>query len=549
MSTNVSISFRNSLVGAYEYMRPSVILPTGLVFNPFTGLIDGTAYNTVYSPPSNIVYCTSSAQIQTAINTSINTAGGTTIKIVPGTEITGQITLKKRNITGWTYIITDETGSLPSITAGNVIGKFVNRVSPAHTVYMPNFNLSAANQPTFITENGADFYYFRGLAFGNPSNYVSSGGWFYIVPASGLNDHANYPNNIVIQQCYFNGGTLHNTLRAVYGGTNSLAMMDNYGEELGRDGFDSQFFFSTPCTGKHRIVNNYTSVGGASENFMYGGVAYTFANSDFIPSDVEVRGNVSRKPSWGQHKNHFELKYARRVLYEGNINKDHNGVGQQVSILAKIANQSVSNAYVTTRDVLVRCNKVTDVSSSVAPLGFSGGGPAAPGNPPDPVFYEARDNIFTSGSNADGITLSHADDVIIMYNTIVTGTTNYRTAIKFALADMMNRVRIQYNVFCSNELTNSYCVSSSVSLGAGETAFANHTDDGTFNNNLCVAPTGTDYDEQQRVATRAAIGFTDLAGQNYILLPSSLGYQAAPDSRDYGANIPFVTAMLAGVES
>lgn len=551
MSANVSIRFRNPGSAIYEYMRPFANPPAGIVFNPLTGRFEGTTYISNWNPPITEVIATSVAQINSYINTSIDLVGGLTIKVPAGTNLTtGTITLKKRNVSGYTYLITDSISLLPPITAGNVKGTNSNRVASADQAYMPTINASIGNQPVITCDNGANNYYIRGLAFRNPSNLLQASGYIHLRPAAGELIYANYPNNITVQQCVFLGDG-QNVRRAIYLGAENVAIMDNYCDDLGDINSDCQFVLMVSGIGKYRIVNNYARIGGPSENILMGGVNLAGSTDAFLPSDVEIRGNHFRKPSWGSHKNHFEVKFGRRILYEGNVHQDHNGLAQQASIVLKLSDQGGSNPMVASDDIIIRCNVVKDLSSVVATIGLSGAAPGtAPGNPNgSPTRVDILDNILTSGSSGQGIQLGFQRDIRIRHNTIVTGVSTYQKAIDLTSNSNIVNAEIRYNILCSTQIQPSFCVASAVGQGTGETAFAAHVN-GTeiFQDNLCVAPAST-YANQLRESTRAAIGFTDLAGANYILMPSSKGYRAAPNNVDFGADIPFVQALVAGVES
>src|SRR5690606_12364223 len=110
--------------------------------------------------------------------------------------------------------------------------------------------------------------------------------------------------------------------------------------------------------GPLKIVNNYLE--GAGENIMFGGAAAGLQG--VIPSDIEIRRNHCYKPlSWHASdawtvKNLFEIKFAQRVLLEGNV-LENNWHDAQVgyAVVIKADNQD-SSPWVRTQDITVRYN-------------------------------------------------------------------------------------------------------------------------------------------------------------------------------------------------
>ena len=125
--------------------------------------------------------------------------------------------------------------------------------------------------------------------------------------------------------------------------------------------------------GPYKIVNNFLEASG--ENVLFGG-----APGKETPSDIEIRRNHLFKPLlWetGQPgfvgsdtgnafvvKNHFELKNAQRVLFEGNIMDNSWGGFSQTgfSILLTPKNQAGQCPLCEVSDVTIRYNKVRHVA-------------------------------------------------------------------------------------------------------------------------------------------------------------------------------------------
>jgi hypothetical protein len=126
--------------------------------------------------------------------------------------------------------------------------------------------------------------------------------------------------------------------------------------------------------GPFKIVNNFLEASG--ENVIFGGGAATIT-----PTDIEIRHNYLFKPMiWragtpgfvggaSGHpfivKNHFELKNAKRVLFEGNILENTWGGFSQAgfSILLTPKNQGNACPKCQVTDVTIRYNQIRSVGS------------------------------------------------------------------------------------------------------------------------------------------------------------------------------------------
>jgi hypothetical protein len=139
--------------------------------------------------------------------------------------------------------------------------------------------------------------------------------------------------------------------------------------------------------GPFKIVNNFLEASG--ENIMFGGGAATIT-----PTDIEIRHNHLFKPMiWKEGapgfvggasgrpfivKNHFELKNAQRVLFEGNILENSWGGFSQMgfSILLTPKNQGNHCPKCQVTDVTLRYNRVRSVGGvlQIANLKSDAGG-------------------------------------------------------------------------------------------------------------------------------------------------------------------------------
>ena len=127
--------------------------------------------------------------------------------------------------------------------------------------------------------------------------------------------------------------------------------------------------------GPYKIVNNFLEASGQS--ILFGG-----AGGSTTPSDIEIRGNHLFKPLiWKMGtpsfvasytgkpfivKNHFELKNAQRVLFEGNLLENSWGGFTQTgfSIVLMPANQGGHCPECRVTDITIRYNLVRHVASA-----------------------------------------------------------------------------------------------------------------------------------------------------------------------------------------
>jgi hypothetical protein len=153
-------------------------------------------------------------------------------------------------------------------------------------------------------------------------------------------------DHIIFDRVWMHGTAQDETRRGLFlSGTTYMAVVDSFFTDfhcVARVGgcVDSQAISGASGDlrmGSFKIVNNFLEAAG--ENIMFGG-----AQATVTPADIEIRRNYLFKPLiWmsGQPgfvggssgdpfiiKNHFELKNAQRVLFEGNIMENSWASGQ-----------------------------------------------------------------------------------------------------------------------------------------------------------------------------------------------------------------------------
>jgi hypothetical protein len=234
------------------------------------------------------------------------------------------------------------------------------RVGESDAAHMPRLRSVSANVPAITTENGAHGYWFIGLDVGPDdslrqlTNLIELGSGRDTSPDT-------EPHDIVIDRSFVHGNDDGNFRRGVLMNGRRLAVVDSYVANFHDANGDSQAIAGWNGPGPFKIVGNYLEAAG--ENIMFGGADP--AIPDLVPSDIEIRGNLSTKRlAWRDArvpvKNAFELKAARRVLVDGNTFEHVWRSGQDgTAILLKSANQNgrctgCVTEYVTFRNNIVR---------------------------------------------------------------------------------------------------------------------------------------------------------------------------------------------------
>jgi len=240
------------------------------------------------------------------------------------------------------------------------------------------FGGGAAAGPIFL-DSGANHYRLLGLEITRASTQK--------MVSNLIGPMAHLPaDHLVFDRLWMHGTEQDETTRGIYlSGTRHVSVVDSYFSDfhcVARTGActDSQAVaggLSSLPEGPFKIVNNFMEAAG--ESVLFGGGPATTT-----PADIEIRHNHLYKPViWNPDhpgfvggpgggafivKNHFELKNAQRVLFEGNLLENTWGGFSQTgfSILLTPKNQTPNvcpDCRVT--DVTVRYNRVAHTASGM----------------------------------------------------------------------------------------------------------------------------------------------------------------------------------------
>jgi hypothetical protein len=331
--------------------------------------------------------------------------------------------------------------------------------------------------------------------------------------------------------------------------------------------------------GPYKIANNFLEASG--ENIMFGGAA-----GSSTPADIEIRHNHLFKPlAWKPAqpgfigsdtgnpfiaKNHFELKNAQRVLFEGNILENSWGGFSQAgfSILLLPANQGGQCPSCQVTDVTIRYNKVSHVGGvlAIATSLSSKERAASAGGSRFSIHDLLVDDIEAEAYRGFGVFAVLASNTPPLHNIRIDHVTAFpqRTLVSilstagkiegFSVTNSVFRAGIRQIVSAGGGQANCTLPRDSP-LDALNNCFANYT----FTHNLIIGatknwPTGNILLADSVAGIRE---FRDGNGGDYRLCraageesckKASPGIGVGTDGKDLGADIEAVEAATAAAE-
>jgi hypothetical protein len=269
---------------------------------------------------------------------------------------------------------------------------------------------------------------------------------------------AQLVRDIVLDRVYVSAGPTNNTRRCVGFNGNSLAVVNSWLADCHSKGFDTQGIGGWTGAGPFLIQNNH--IEGSGQGIMFGGADTQIPG--MVPSDITIRGNHLYKPmSWGggrwSVKATFELKNARRVLFEGNVLENH-WIDAQVgfAILLMATNQDGGAPWSTVQDITIQNNIV---KASTGGVNISSRWAANGGSVIEQVQRVlVRNNLFTDVGR-DPVTgvagrllqlLGDLKNITLVQNTFVGG--GYVSSVALAMdGDKQLGTMILNNVFGATE--------------------------------------------------------------------------------------------------
>jgi len=534
--------------------------------------------------PGQTIAVNAGGNFQSALN-SANC--GDTISLQAGAAFTGTFTLPAKSCDDNHWIIIRTSAPDSSLPAEGT------RLTPCYAGVAslpgrPAFNCASTNNVLaqivaaaaggsgpIVFAIGANHYRLLGLEITRQVGTTKVNA-LASIQSSGSADH------IVFDRVWMHGTAQDETTRGIaLGGSTNLAVVDSsftdfHCQALGTC-TDSQAIWggvgNLPM-GPYKIVNNFLEA--AAETVLFGGGGGTVT-----PTDIEVRHNHMFKPMiWmkGQPgfvggptgnpfivKNHFELKNAQRVLFEGNVLENTWGGFSQAGYSIVLTPKNASNAcpICQVTDVTVRYNTISHVGSGLqlANAVATGGGPALDGG-----RYSIHDltvddiegaayagaGILAQISTSLGAPLLH--DLNIQHVTAFPPTSLFiignggdgQQMSNFTFANSIVNSGL-YPVWSMGGTTN--CAVKDIPLSTFNSCFSTYS----FSANAVIGsksqytwPTGTFL--PATVGAAQFVNYNLGNGGDYHLQSSSPYKNAGTDGKDLGADIDAILTATAGAQ-
>jgi hypothetical protein len=359
--------------------------------------------------PGRVVLVKSGDNLQNAFD---HASCGDTIKLESGASFVGHFRLPKKpcDDAHWIVIRTSaQDGALPAegtrITpcyAGiaSLPGRPAFRCASVKNEMARIASPGRGTIGPILFADGANHYRFIGLEVTRESSPAS-------VIALASPEEQVAADHVIFDRVWMHGTAQDETRRGLFlSGTTYMAVVDSYFSDfhcVAKSGActDSQAISGASGDlpmGPYKIVNNFLEAAG--ENIIFGG-----AKASTTPADIEIRHNYLFKPLiWmkGQPgfvgasdgnpfivKNHFELKNAQRVLFEGNVMENSWGGFSQTGFSILLTPKNLFNSPIhhnlcpvcRVTDVTIRDCFIVHVGSGlqIANVMEKGGEPSAAG--------------------------------------------------------------------------------------------------------------------------------------------------------------------------
>lgn len=303
-------------------------------------------------PSEKIWRVAAGADLQHALDSA---QPGDEIVLASGATFRGNFVLPaKTSGSGWIIVRAESL----TVAAGS-------RMSPAGAARAAKI-ITPNQDPAIKTALGAHRWRLVGLEVAHATGAIYN----YGIVVLGRGDETkleDLPSEIILDRMYVHGSTTDGNSRCVAFNGRSLAVIDSWLSECHAKGFDAQGVGGWGGPGPFLIENNRIEASGQA--VMFGGADPSIPNVS--PSDITIRGNYMYKPlDWKNGKwtvkATFELKHAKRVLFENNVLENH-WIDAQVgfAILLQAASQDNRAPWTTIVDVLIQNNWIRNSTAGV----------------------------------------------------------------------------------------------------------------------------------------------------------------------------------------
>ncbi len=536
--------------------------------------------------PGNAVHVNIGGNFQLALN---DVSCGDTIELQAGSSFAGPFILPDKHCDDQHWII------IRTSAPDNALPPEGMRITPCYAglaslAGRPDFHCTSkenvmarlilAQRGTsglLLLAPGANHYRLVGLEITRiPGNGPSAD----LIQAQAGADH------IVLDRVWVHGTAQDETRRGILlSGITTAAIVDSYFSDfhctsISGSCVDSQAIAggsSTLAGGPYKIVNNFLEAAG--ECILFGGGASTTT-----PTDIEIRRNHLFKPMiWeaGQPgfvggptgtpfivKNHFELKNAQRVLFEGNILENAWGGFSQVGFSITLTPKGYTDPNSTINrcpicqvsDITIRFNTISHVGGGVnIATVLTGLGVRALAGGRFSIHDVVMDDVTTQ-YNGPGtlVKIMNGWPKNALHDVTISHITGFPEIHFLTLLDLASMPQMSNFIFTNNIVGagrypvwsagggSTNCASSDVPVTSIAKCFSTYT----FNSNVIIAspyalskwPVGNHFSDDFQ-----AVDFLNYTDHDYLLLPSSPYWGQATDGTNPGADVQTLEATLSGV--
>ena len=530
------------------------------------------------------------AGLQAALNGS---ACGDTISIKAGATLSGTWAFPGKSCDNQHWIIVRTSAPDSSLPAegtritpcfagvASLPGRpALNCTSTQNVMAKLVFGLAAGSGP-IIFLSGANHYRLIGLEVTRNANGTAVGN-LSLANQGATGDH------IIFDRVWMHGTAHDDTTRGIYlSGLTNVAVVDSYLND-----FHCESNIGT-CTdaqtivgglgsfpgGPYKIVNNFLESSGENILFGGGGAAYS-------PADIEISHNHFFKPfTWmvgqpnvvlGNHgkpfivKNHFELKNAQRVLFEGNIAENSWGGFSQAGFTVLLTAKNTGAApggcpLCQVTDVTIRNSRFSHIGGGFQianALADQGSAPFAGGrfSIHDVILDDMDDVAYGGQGQLAQLSTGNNSPLLgeVLFNHITAFPAHMLFDISGGTSPKMPNLTFTNSIVTTglNAVTtagggNNSC---SFSHGAASTVLSNCFASFSFGSNVLAAvpsrfPASTWPAGNTMTADGNSVGFVNFNhgnGGDYHLKSSSTFKAASSDGKDMGADVDAIAAATAG---
>ncbi len=497
---------------------------------------------------------------------------------------------------GTTLIATNETdATLPirscsnyvTIRSSGTMPNIQNRINPTtNASSLATIKGRLYYIPALLIGNGASKIRFVGIKFESSDDQTISENQTTIVEIGrDQTSPSDNPSKIIFEHCVINPPDSRNVRHGILNDGYKVAMISSWfgNIKMPVNTTDSQAVYTVNGRGAH--VYNNTFLEASSENVIYGG---GHSLDDLVTRNIEFRRCFfDKRLSWNTTpatytvKNIFEIKNARQMYIEGCVFEHHWVSGQSFAIVFSSTVLSSPSEppgfWVICEDIVMENSRVSHVQgglSFVLMNGQQGGGdPRFVGLKPNNIiirnvlFEDITDLIINNNPTGNGIfaQAGAVDDIQLDHVTAFSAF----NSLSFTGAHQTFRFSLKNSIIGLNGYGIVASVPSSI---FGENALKEATSypetptQGTWTLSKNVFPVidslqqinpsiypngGNSCNTLPNPFTNCypvdrpnfpSVGFTNYAGGNYQLLPSSIYTNQASDATNPGANYPVISA-------